>query len=194
MVDETGKKIVLYDSGRHAHSPIPLGTALLARTNIQCLSSLSHHRYLPALTLPGVGSCPYAQRTWLTLLELGLPFEARKVDLSSKPKEFVDTYHEVYPDASGKWCSGIGAYVIPWTQPCWHIVMSSSRPVNCVPYISMERPCKGLESPLRPRAALSIPSPHSCLAYLLSSNHTSQAQEVDTCCAWAQRPPRCPSS
>lgn len=46
-------------------------------------------------------SCPYAQRTWLTLLELGLPFETRKVDLSNKPKEFVDTYHEVYPDARG---------------------------------------------------------------------------------------------
>ncbi|KAK9834181.1 hypothetical protein WJX81_006244 [Elliptochloris bilobata] len=58
MVEESGKKIIFYDSG----------------------------------------SCPHAQRTWLALSELGLPYETRKVDLSNKPKEFIDLYHEVYPD------------------------------------------------------------------------------------------------
>ncbi|KAL4452008.1 hypothetical protein ABPG75_007670 [Micractinium tetrahymenae] len=43
-------------------------------------------------------TCPYAQRSWVTLLEKGLPFEIRKVDLTNKDAEFVETYRSIYPD------------------------------------------------------------------------------------------------
>lgn len=43
-------------------------------------------------------TCPYAQRSWVALLEKGLPFEIRKVDLNNKDAEFVETYHSIYPD------------------------------------------------------------------------------------------------
>ena len=173
--------------------PLPsLGTALLARTSIQCLSSASHHCWLPALTLPGVGSCPYAQRTWLTLLELGLPFEARTVDLSSKPKEFVDAYHEVYPDASGKWCSGIGAYVIPATMLAYrHELIQTCKLSHISVWSDCAKVCRvhcGQE--LRSVSCLLTTAWLTCLAPVIPL----KLQEVDTFCAWAQRPPRCPSS
>lgn len=43
-------------------------------------------------------SCPYAQRSWIALLEKGLPFEIRKVDLANKDAEFVEMYHSINPD------------------------------------------------------------------------------------------------
>ncbi|KAL4424504.1 hypothetical protein ABPG77_006813 [Micractinium sp. CCAP 211/92] len=43
-------------------------------------------------------TCPYAQRSWVALLEKGLPFEIRKVDLSNKDAEFVETYRSINPD------------------------------------------------------------------------------------------------
>ncbi|EFN54900.1 hypothetical protein CHLNCDRAFT_135021 [Chlorella variabilis] len=43
-------------------------------------------------------TCPYAQRSWITLLEKGLPFEIRLVDLNDKDEEFVKRYHSINPD------------------------------------------------------------------------------------------------
>ncbi|KAL4443358.1 hypothetical protein ABPG75_011095 [Micractinium tetrahymenae] len=43
-------------------------------------------------------TCPWSQRCRITLLEKGLPFEMREVDLSNKDAEFVKTYRSIYPD------------------------------------------------------------------------------------------------
>ena len=104
MAGEMAKKIVFYDSGRHAHGPFcKLVLRFFGTRSHITLSSRCVLLYLAPRTDTAKGgrSCPYAQRTWLTLLELGLPFETRKVDLSNKSKEFVDLYHEVYPDSAG---------------------------------------------------------------------------------------------
>ena len=39
-----------------------------------------------------------AQRSWIALIEKGLSFEIRPVDLANKDAEFVDLYHSVNPD------------------------------------------------------------------------------------------------
>ncbi|KAK9824545.1 hypothetical protein WJX72_011220 [[Myrmecia] bisecta] len=44
------------------------------------------------------GTCPFAQRAWIALVEKQLPFEVIKVDLQNKPQHFVDKYHEINPD------------------------------------------------------------------------------------------------
>ena len=36
------------------------------------------------------GTCPYAARTWITLLELGLPFEIVEIDAANKPDWFLE--------------------------------------------------------------------------------------------------------
>ncbi|KAI7842579.1 hypothetical protein COHA_003683 [Chlorella ohadii] len=43
-------------------------------------------------------TCPYAQRSWVALIEKGLDFEIRKVDLQNKDAEFVSTYHSINPN------------------------------------------------------------------------------------------------
>ncbi|GAB4819327.1 hypothetical protein N2152v2_006373 [Parachlorella kessleri] len=43
-------------------------------------------------------TCPYAQRSWITLLEKKLPFEISQVDLNNKSQEFQDLYASINPD------------------------------------------------------------------------------------------------
>lgn len=44
------------------------------------------------------GTCPYAQRAWITLVEKNLNFEHRIVDLGNKPKHFKELYASIHPD------------------------------------------------------------------------------------------------
>lgn len=44
------------------------------------------------------GSCPWAHRAWLALLEKQLPFEYRKVNLQDKPEDFKALYASINPD------------------------------------------------------------------------------------------------
>ena len=46
-------------------------------------------KFLKFYMLEG-GTCPYAARTWITLLELGLPFEIVEIDAQNKPDWFLD--------------------------------------------------------------------------------------------------------
>ena len=72
------------------------------RAGAHCAASTSSYRDCLTLTKHCMApSCPYAHRTWLALEELEQEYETRKVDLTNKSKEFVDLYHEVYPDPQG---------------------------------------------------------------------------------------------
>lgn len=44
------------------------------------------------------GTCPFAQRTWITLLEKQLNFQHKIVDLKNKPKHFTELYATIHPD------------------------------------------------------------------------------------------------
>lgn len=49
--------------------------------------------------------CPFAQRAWLTLLELGVPFELKETSLTDKPAWFSETYAKAVgadPASNGK--------------------------------------------------------------------------------------------
>jgi hypothetical protein len=48
----------------------------------------------PAAPLPSAD----AQRSWIALVEKGLPFEIRKVDLNNKDDEFISLYRSINPD------------------------------------------------------------------------------------------------
>ena len=48
----------------------------------------------PAAPLPSAD----AQRSWIALVEKGLPFKIRKVDLNNKDEEFVSLYRSINPD------------------------------------------------------------------------------------------------
>lgn len=41
--------------------------------------------------------CPYAQRSWITALEKGVPFELREVSLKNKEPYFTETYRKSFP-------------------------------------------------------------------------------------------------
>ncbi|DBA86483.1 hypothetical protein WJX79_005726 [Trebouxia sp. C0005] len=44
------------------------------------------------------GTCPFAQRAWITLIEKKLNFEQKIVDLQNKPKHFKELYASIHPD------------------------------------------------------------------------------------------------
>ncbi|BDA48821.1 probable glutathione S-transferase U26 [Coccomyxa sp. Obi] len=44
---------------------------------------------------PAPGGCPFAQRAWLTLEELGVPYDHKLADPANKPKEFTDLYASI---------------------------------------------------------------------------------------------------
>lgn len=46
------------------------------------------------------GTCPYAQRAWIALVEKDLPFDHKIVSLQDKPKDFTDLYAEINPDSA----------------------------------------------------------------------------------------------
>ena len=57
------------------------------------------------LTLVYDPICPYAQRAWLTLLEKGIPFEKKRIDLKNKSKEYTEIYSRAIgrdPESDGK--------------------------------------------------------------------------------------------
>lgn len=39
--------------------------------------------------------CPFAQRAWLALEELGVPYDHKLADPQNKPKEFTDLYASI---------------------------------------------------------------------------------------------------
>lgn len=55
--------------------------------------------------------CPFAQRAWLTLEELGVPYDHKLADPANKPKEFTDLYASIVQntDDSAKVPTIIGA-------------------------------------------------------------------------------------
>lgn len=49
--------------------------------------------------------CPFAQRSWITLLEKQVPFQKMKIDLKNKSQEFKDLYVKALgrdPTSDGK--------------------------------------------------------------------------------------------
>lgn len=54
------------------------------------------------ITLYDSGTCPYAQRAWIALVEKELPFNHRIVDLANKPEDFVQLYAEINPDPEAR--------------------------------------------------------------------------------------------
>jgi glutathione S-transferase len=48
------------------------------------------------------GTCPYAQRVWIALLEKHVPFEHKLVDLQDKPADFTAVYNSVSPDPTAR--------------------------------------------------------------------------------------------
>ncbi|KAK9917722.1 hypothetical protein WJX75_007518 [Coccomyxa subellipsoidea] len=44
---------------------------------------------------PAPGGCPFAQRAWLALEELGVPYDHKLADPQNKPKEFTDLYASI---------------------------------------------------------------------------------------------------
>ena len=56
--------------------------------------------------------CPFAQRAWLTLEELGVPYDHKLADPTNKPKEFTDLYASIVQntDDSAKVPTIIGAH------------------------------------------------------------------------------------
>ncbi|KAK9838897.1 hypothetical protein WJX74_005465 [Apatococcus lobatus] len=53
---------------------------------------------------PSPGVCPYAQRAWLTFLELDLPYEHKLIEPSNRGEEFLSVYRTITqdPEANGK--------------------------------------------------------------------------------------------
>lgn len=49
---------------------------------------------------PSPGACPWAQRALLTLEEKGIKYETRLFDKSSKPKDFLQLYEDIWPDSN----------------------------------------------------------------------------------------------
>ena len=43
--------------------------------------------------------CPWAQRAWIALEEKKIKYETHLVDKTAKPKEFLQLYQAVWPDA-----------------------------------------------------------------------------------------------
>eukprot|EP00633_Aureoumbra_lagunensis_P010666 CAMPEP_0197329292 /NCGR_PEP_ID=MMETSP0892-20130614/5683_1 /TAXON_ID=44058 ORGANISM="Aureoumbra lagunensis, Strain CCMP1510" /NCGR_SAMPLE_ID=MMETSP0892 /ASSEMBLY_ACC=CAM_ASM_000538 /LENGTH=251 /DNA_ID=CAMNT_0042825869 /DNA_START=6 /DNA_END=764 /DNA_ORIENTATION=- len=54
------------------------------------------------LRLWNSGTCPYAQRTWIALEEVGADYEMQKVDLQNKSEEFIAKYSEANPGGRAK--------------------------------------------------------------------------------------------
>ncbi|GAB5037158.1 glutathione s-transferase domain-containing protein [Nannochloropsis oceanica] len=48
------------------------------------------------------GTCPYAQRAWLALLEKEVQFEHKIVDLQNKPEDFIALYASLHPDPTAR--------------------------------------------------------------------------------------------
>ena len=40
--------------------------------------------------------CPFAQRVWLALLEKGIPYHKKRVELLNKSQEFKDIYSKAF--------------------------------------------------------------------------------------------------
>ncbi len=47
-------------------------------------------------------TCPFAQRAWIALLETGVAFDERQIDLANKPQDFLDLYRTLNPDPDAK--------------------------------------------------------------------------------------------
>lgn len=52
--------------------------------------------------LPEPGVCPYAQRAWIALVELGVPFTTKFVDKANKSEEFLSLYRGIVQDPAGR--------------------------------------------------------------------------------------------
>ncbi len=46
--------------------------------------------------------CPFAAKAWLTLVEKGLNFDRKTIDLKDKPKQFTDLYASINPDPAAR--------------------------------------------------------------------------------------------
>lgn len=98
------------------------------------------------------GTCPYAQRAWLALLEKDVEFEHKIVDLQNKPEDFVALYASLHPDPTAR-------AKVPILEHCTDLSpsSSSSSPYNvqliessvCAEYIAEAFP-NSQGSPLLP--------------------------------------------
>ena len=62
---------------------------LLLLPTIRCLSASKNPN---KIVLWNSGVWPFAQRPWIALLEKGVQFEHKIIDLNNKPDEFIDLY------------------------------------------------------------------------------------------------------
>jgi glutathione S-transferase len=42
--------------------------------------------------------CPFAQRSWITAIEKGVPFDLKEVSLKDKEEYFKETYKKSFPN------------------------------------------------------------------------------------------------
>lgn len=52
--------------------------------------------------LPEPGICPYAQRAWIALVELNVPFVTRFVDKENKSEDFLSLFRGIVQDPNGR--------------------------------------------------------------------------------------------
>jgi len=73
------------------------------------------------------GTCPYAQRAWLALLEKDVEFEHKIVDLQNKPDDFVALYASLHPEPTAR-------AKVPILEHCTTDSSPSSLPSSSSPY------------------------------------------------------------
>lgn len=56
--------------------------------------------YVPIQFYDSDDRCPFAAKTWLTLIEKGINFERISIDLKNKPQEFAYLFTSLNPDPS----------------------------------------------------------------------------------------------
>ena len=72
---------------------------------------------------PAPGSCPFAQRAWIALEELGIPYETRLVDKAAKTQEFAELYTSIWPDPQ---------VVLAAVLPSCHSTITAAHSSSCM--------------------------------------------------------------
>jgi len=86
--------------------------------SVKSFSSASSSSSNSNTVLWNSGVWPFAQRPWIALLEKGVEFEHKLIDLSNKPHDFL----EKYQDASGR---AYGAGLVPLLEHDGNLVIES---------------------------------------------------------------------